>query len=686
MRSNYTMIKESRSTSPTEETDVYIHSMVRDALQGKLIETAGKATTLYEALNLAAESYGELNFLGYITGEETIEYLTYQEVREYAEEMAAFLVQHITTSSNPVIGICAENRPEWVIAEHATYFFDGINCPIYASFGWSATKHILSETEMQIVFVSKKNLDKIAAGIEKEVDTQIVLPEMFILMDSDISKTTEEIIKSHNIRIEYFWDILAKCQEVQPAAQKTTSDKPPTKPKTKPVRGQTKPDTTAQNQARRKQFKKPTPDSLATICYTSGTTGAPKGAMLTHRNFISVAGSFLLLSQNNVLFDIEEGNRYLSFLPLAHVFERIVETSLLLSRCSIVYYRGIPKELQKDFALVKPHYFVGVPRVFNSVKAAIEARAQEKGRVANAIFNASLKVCRYFKNRYVREIFGLSVFRAIRQTFGGSITCMLSGSAPLSIETAEFFEAVFNCKLFEGYGQTETAAGNITTTVSTKEKGVLGIPFLCNRVKLISRPESNALATNNQGEILMQGPSVFIGYYKQPGLTNEVFLSSDSKDSFNHDGTKWVKTGDIGEITAEGNLRIIGRSKEIFKLSQGEYIVPEKIENRIMDRKIYGLEDITITGDSSKDFVVAICVIKESSKVNSDNVQQSIISEGEKLVLGGELIKIEVPKKFVFTTTPFTIEDGLLTPSGKKIRKKITTEFHQEILKAYGSA
>ncbi|KAI5171594.1 long-chain acyl-CoA synthetase [Nematocida sp. LUAm3] len=695
---NYQMIKEKTSLSPEEETDVYIHPLVVKEYKGHLLEEIDGISTLYEALEKVASTGGEINFLGRITEDEQIEYFTYKEVRRFAEEVASFLLKHIETQK-AIIGICSENRPEWLITEHASYFFRGINCPIYNSFGWSAVKHIIQETEMKIIFISSKCLQKIISGVENEIE-EITLPKLFVLMDPP-TETEEAFLKNRGAEFEYFWNIVERCKKLKltnvPKRQEEEGkekNKQKTKEKTKT--------------STKYSFLPPRPEDISTICYTSGTTGAPKGAMLTHRNFISVAGSFNILSKEGAVFTIQEGNRYLSFLPLAHVFERIVESALLLCKCTIIYYRGVPKNLQKDIEIVKPHYFVGVPRAYNSIKSAIETKAQEKGKIANFLFNTSLKLCMHFRNRYVREIFGKTIFRTIRKTFGNSIICMLSGSAPLSVSTAEFFEIIFNCSVIEGYGQTETTAGNITTQMNTTEKGIIGIPFPSNRIKLVSRPESNAFAKNNQGEIYMHGPAVFLGYYKKDALTKEVFQSSpkDTKNAskakkeansseeeeefvldpkiYNVHGDKWIKTGDIAEITEKGNLKIIGRSKEIFKLSQGEYIIPEKIETLFLSRKVEYLEDLTIVGDSTKDYVVGICVIKPNiSDLQKLQVKEAIARAGEKLVSSGELIKIELPKKLLFTQEPFTIDNGLLTPSIKKIRSKIYTLFSKEIQKAY---
>ncbi|KAI5191648.1 long-chain acyl-CoA synthetase [Nematocida sp. AWRm77] len=684
---HYRLVKETEKKPNKDETPVYVNSYVLDVLGGKLTDSIGSVGTLYEGLEMAASKYGNVNFLGRITEEEKVSYLTYAETRELSEELAQFICGH-AGSAVPMVGICSENRQEWIITEHATYFYSGANCPIYPSFGWSAVKYILEETKMEMLFISQKSMEKIVLGVERDAgaSAKAYLPKIFVVFDRDVEKEHLEILEKHGVEVYFFWDVLQKCRDVSEKAEQRRKSKASSSAKAacKSVQGT----------GSLAKFAVPTPDTVATICYTSGTTGTPKGAMITHRNFVSVSGSFLQLSKDRAFFPLGEENRYLSFLPLAHVFERVVESTLMMSQGTVIYYRGNPKQLQKDFTIARPHYFVGVPRVFNSVKAAIETKARDKGAFISAVFSMSVKICQVFKNRLVREVFGKTVFSSIRKTFGDSVLCMLSGSAPLSAETATFFEAVFNCHFFEGYGQTETTAGNITTEVNTEEKGVIGIPFPCNRVKLVSRPEYNALVEDNRGELLMQGPAMFKGYYKQERLSREVFCEGEGegeegekkekeKDPYNTQGNKWVKTGDIAEITKEGNLKIIGRCKEIFKLSQGEYIIPEKIENQFSSRKIQYLEDITIVGYSTKDYLLAICTTGSVTDAQKVQIQESIEREGQKLVAAEELIKIEIPKKFIFTTTAASIENGLLTPSGKKIRKKILSHFQREIDSVY---
>lgn len=668
------MVVDKKSANLAEESDTYVHASTRREKGTALVSSIRGVQTLKDALLRTAADSGNLKFLGQIRDNGSIRYYTYAEVARSAEALAGFLAGRLEKRES-IIGICAENRPEWTIAEYSSYFFGAINCPIYPSFGWPAVRHILEETQMEALFVSSKNLEKLLPAIKADKEAANILPPLVISMDA-LSIEVENTLRDRDVEIQYFWNILEKELACNQTAEQNN------KPEDKTTKHKKKDRNESFGEASHRSAEL-TADSVATICYTSGTTGVPKGAMLTHRNFISVAAAFQHLSYSDSFFPLQSQNKYLSFLPLAHVFERVVETTLMLSRCTIIYYRGNPKMLQKDFETVKPHYFIGVPRVFNSVKQAIERKAKERGFLLNAIFVFALFLSRYCRNRVFREALGQTVFRSVRNAFGGSVQCFLSGSAPLAPEIAEFFECLFNCKVFEGYGQTETAAGNITTNLSTEEKGVIGIPFPNIRVKLLSRPELGARTEEGKGEILIQGPAVFLGYYKQDKLTRDVFHDNLSVSPMNHKGDKWIKTGDLAEITSSGNIRIIGRSKEIFKLSQGEYIVPEKIENCFLARKIQGVEDITILGDSRRDYLIALLCVSPAPGRTRQDIEESVKKEGALLVAAGHLIKIEVPKRFIYAEEPFSVDNALLTPSVKKARKKILEKYGEMARAAY---
>lgn len=735
----YKIARESEEAAEGE-TPVYVHpEVMRHGKQ--LLKSVRGITTIYKALEAAETEPGDDRYLGRITDNKEIEYYTYQDIRGMARAFCRSLCS-IGVRPKDIIGIYSNNRPEWIIAEHAGYFMSCINCPLYDSLGKKAVQHILHETEMHTIVLSghkAENLLPIILRAEGEHPEFAHRLKRVISMDK-ISEDLEDKYRDLGIKVYQMsalvHDIHRKEGE-QPEPKRHGAAKEDASTgggRSKKVadthedssiqahhagdkngrnkkagaegKGKGKGREDGGGQQRRERddadaedgsfkvdginfqdedsemtFEPPGPDTVATICYTSGTTGLPKGAILTHGNFMSVAGSFIYLAEKKAFFETSPGHRYLSFLPLAHVFERIVSVALLMSRCTIIFYRGNPKELLSDLEVSKPHYFVGVPRVFNSIRAKIEEAVEQEGAVSRFVFRRAMGLCKVLKFAMLRSLVGRLVFKKIRQKFGGHIQHMLSGSAPLSPETAEFFEICFECRVYEGYGQTETTAGNVTTTPNSREKGVIGIPFPCNRVKLVDAPDADAFARDGKGEILLQGPSVFQGYFKNKEQTEQAFYQPPHAQGVGKAGSdeRWIRTGDIGEITEEGNIRVIGRCKETFKLSQGEYIVPDKIERGLLG--VAGVEDAMILGLPHMDYLVCICVCKRG---NEEMAREGIEQRCRELVEKRHLIKIEAPKKFIFTEERFTIENECLTPTGKKVRPAIQKKYLREINKAYG--
>ncbi|VDN56007.1 unnamed protein product [Dracunculus medinensis] len=391
------------------------------------------------------------------------------------------------------------------------------------------------------------------------------------------------------------------------------------------------------------ETKFPTEDDIATIAYTSGTTGSPKGVVLSHGNIIQT--SEIIDRLQDVL---------ISFLPLAHMFERLVETLFFMFGLKVGYYSGDVKNLIEDIKELKPTVVPLVPRVLNR------------------IYKMWLVVKRLgvMRATLLDEI----VFKKIRQGLGGRIRLMVTGSAPVAPEVLEFSRAVIGCLVLEGYGQTECVAECTLCIEADCSTGNVGIPVPCNMIKLVDVPELGYFT----GEICVKGFNVFKGYYKNKQLT---------KETIDEDG--WLHTGDIGKWTTQGTLRIIDRKKHIFKLSQGEYIAPEKIE-AIYVRAKY-VAQIFVYGESLKTCIIAIVVpelmelaaelnIKETSfekLCKKSDIKAAILNEMTNM---GKLVK-----DIYLSSTLFSIENDQLTPTLKNKRNKLKQHFSSELAKMYAA-
>ncbi|WP_395045510.1 AMP-dependent synthetase/ligase [Flavobacterium sp.] len=420
------------------------------------------------------------------------------------------------------------------------------------------------------------------------------------------------------------------------------------------------------------------PSDLATIIYTSGTTGKPKGVMLSHHNIVSN----VLDSSPRIPF--EEGtSRALSFLPICHIFERVILYIYQYYSCSIYFAESIEK-LSDNIKEVKPTVFSVVPRLLEKVYDKIYAKGAELTGVKKKLFfwaiDLGLKYEPYGANGFWYEtqlkIARKLIFSKWQEGLGGNLTVMVSGSAALQTRLTRIFAAA-GMPVMEGYGLTETSP-----VISVNDMRNHGFRVGCVG-KVIANVEVK-IATD--GEILCKGPNVMMGYFKDEQLTNEVIING------------YFHTGDIGEIDADGFLKITDRKKEMFKTSGGKYIAPQLIEN-IMKQSLF-IEQIMVIGDGEKmpgafiqpnfDFVkewakrhqVVIGDLNEEIVTNIDvikRIQEEVDIANEKF---GSWEKI---KRFELTPNIWSIEGGELTPTLKLKRKVVREKYKNLYNKIYNN-
>jgi len=313
----------------------------------------------------------------------------------------------------------------------------------------------------------------------------------------------------------------------------------------------------------------PTQDDICCIMYTSGSTGAPKGVILSHKNVCaSVAAVHYLLEHL-----LQPGMTYIAYLPLAHIFEFVVE--LIMIHHSIVIGYGNVKTLTDtsmrnclgDMRCFKPTIMVGVPAVWEQIRKGILTKVKEGGK--SGLFNAAMTMKR--NSTLLGHIADAVVFKKVKEATGGRLKYALSGGAPISKDTQEFLQTAL-VTMLQGYGMTESSAMCAILPPEYLQQGVAGVPVPCAEIKLVDVSDMNYTSDTSdgslaQGEIYLRGPSITKGYFKREDLTKEA-LSDDG----------WLMTGDIGQWNADGTLSIIDRKKNLVKLSGGEYIALEKLE------------------------------------------------------------------------------------------------------------
>jgi len=353
----------------------------------------------------------------------------------------------------------------------------------------------------------------------------------------------------------------------------------------------------------------PGADDLAVVCYTSGTTGDPKGAMLTHGNYTATVSSVCThMNQepwkSRYRFGPEDVS--ISYLPLAHTFEQVVANTLLAHGGGIGFYQGDIKLLMDDMKTLRPTVFPVVPRLLNRIHDGVLSKVRSS-RIKTALFNLAMsrKSAELGRGIYRNDsVWDKLVFNKVHGNLGGRVKAVFSGSAPLDPKVMQFARNAFGgAFVMEGYGQTECAAVACLQLPMDTAVGQVGGPLPCTKVKLVDVPDMNYFASQGRGEIVLKGRNVGIGYLGDPEKTKETW-----------DEEGWLHTGDIGTFDSTGALQIIDRKKNIFKLSQGEYIAPEKIEN-VYSQSSY-VAQIFVHGESLKSCLVAVIVPEKSMVEN----------------------------------------------------------------------
>ncbi|XP_060794987.1 long-chain-fatty-acid--CoA ligase 5 isoform X3 [Neoarius graeffei] len=429
----------------------------------------------------------------------------------------------------------------------------------------------------------------------------------------------------------------------------------------------------------------PKPEDLSIVCFTSGTTGDPKGAMLTHENVVADAASFVKSFES--AFTPLSTDVLISFLPLAHMFERVVQTVLYGVGGRVGFFQGDIRLLPDDMKTLKPTVFPVVPRLLNRVYDKIQSGAQtpfKKWFLNFAIERKHAEV----KRGIIRNdsIWDKLLFHKVQESLGGSVRVMVTGAAPISPAVLSFLRACLGCQIFEAYGQTECTAGCTISLPGDWTAGHVGVPVPCNVVKLVDVEEMNYFMSDGEGEVCIKGKNVFCGYLNDPERTAEAL---------DQDG--WLHTGDIGKWLPNGVLKIIDRKKNIFKLAQGEYIAPEKIENVYV--RCGSVAQVFVHGDSLQSCLVAIVVpdaeilpslaeklgVKGSLEelCKNQQIKKAILSDLVKLGCEAGLKSFEQVKDLHLHPEQFTVENGLLTPTLKAKRGDLSKFFKREIESLY---
>ncbi|XP_057236580.1 long-chain-fatty-acid--CoA ligase 5 [Malurus melanocephalus] len=608
------------------------------------------AKTLYEIFQRGVNISGNGDCLGYRKPKQPYQWLSYKQVSDRTKYLGSGLLQKgCQPSPNQFIGIFAQNRPEWIISEYACYTYSMVAVPLYDTLGPEAIVYIVNKADISVVICDTPTKAEVLLKNCEEKKTPCL--KIIVLMDLFDKELKDRGAK---VGIE-----LLSLQEVEELGRNNIKEPVP-----------------------------PKPEDLSVVCFTSGTTGNPKGAMLTHQNVVSNAASFLRCIENTI--ECTSSDVVISYLPLAHMFERVVQAVVYSCGAKVGFFQGDIRLLTDDMKALKPTLFPVVPRLLNRVYDKIQSGANTPVKRSLLNFAVYMKM-HEIKQGIVRNdsIWDKLVFKKVQETMGGRVRMMVTGAAPISPSVLTFLRAALGCQIFEGYGQTECSAGCTFTMPGDWTTGHVGAPLPCNMIKLDDVEEMSYFSSNNEGEVCIKGPNVFKGYLKDPEKTAEAI----DKDG-------WLHTGDIGKWLPNGTLKIIDRKKNIFKLAQGEYIAPEKIENVYI--RSAPVAQVFVHGESLRSFLIGIVVpdaemlpefaaklgVKGSFEELCKNpaVKKAILDDMVRLGREAGLKSFEQVKDLYIHTELFSVENGLLTPTLKAKRGDLVKFFQKEIEALYSSA
>ncbi|EKE37584.1 hypothetical protein ENUP19_0248G0115 [Entamoeba nuttalli] len=570
------------------------------------------------------------------------EYYSYKEVLEYSKTIARGLIK-MGIKKGDNLGFFSRRRLEWHYLFIACSYIGARICSLYESLGKEAVKYIIGHAELKYIFTSNEKI--------KVLEEVGCLKNIIFINEFEVEQPSKD-------------GILTSFLDVYKLGLANTDI----------------------------LLTKVKPEDDALLMYTSGTTGFPKGVPLTHENLISCATSLVERIPLELLLLHPRGTdpmSSISFLPLAHVFAIVLEMTIYrLGGVIGLMSQGIPT-LVEDIKLMKPVVLAAVPRVLQTIYSKVMEGLRETSCLTQLIYNSAfyLKEKRLeFEPTALTPSFDNIFFGPIKEKFGGKLQIIISAGAPLTEEIAKFFRIVIVDALFIGYGLTETTGMGLASQFSNGiHLDVAGRPYPTVMAKIECVPEMGFCTQNEEccGEIYLKTTAGFKGYYKE----SEEYNNEHIKDG-------WIKTNDIVKYRKDHDFEIIARANNIFKLSQGEYISTEKIEN-ILQESNY-VKDIFVDGKSTLNYLYGIIVPQfiflrkeiigtplenktDEELCKNPKIIEIILNDLNKVASEHGLMGYEKVKRIILHPYSFDIERDLITPSLKIKRNNVKKYFEREI-------
>uniref|UniRef100_A0A8C7X6A2 long-chain-fatty-acid--CoA ligase n=1 Tax=Oryzias sinensis TaxID=183150 RepID=A0A8C7X6A2_9TELE len=563
------------------------------------------------------------------------------------------------------IAIFCETRAEWLVAAQACFMYNFPLVTLYATLGLKAIAHGLNETEVTHIITSKDLLQSRLKAILCDV------PRLQYIIVVDQKPTS--------------WPNIPKSIKVYNMdAVKEMGSKP-------------------------ENSEHPQPSDIAVIMYTSGSTGIPKGVMISHSNLIAgitvCSFHFVLISQSSITtVFIPNTDTYIGYLPLAHVLELSAELVSISHGCRIGYSSPhtladqstkIKKGSKGDASVLKPTLMASVPEIMDRIYKNVMTKVEEMSKFQKTLFALAYNYkMEQISKGYSTPLCDSLVFKRVRSLLGGNTRVLLSGGAPLSAATQRFMNVCMCCPVGQGYGLTETCGAGTISEVWDYNTGRVGAPLVCSEITLKDWEEGGYYSTdkpNPRGEILIGGPNVAMGYYKYEGKNQGDFFVDAN-------GQRWFCTGDIGEFHPDGCLKIIDRKKDLVKLQAGEYVSLGKVEAVLKNCPL--IDNICAYANSDQSYVISFVVpnhkqlmaVAEQMGIkgtweeicNNPQMEKQVLCIITEAAISGKLERFEIPKKIRLSAEPWTPETGLVTDAFKLKRKELKTHYQEDIERMYG--